>query len=94
VPTTTIRIDDDLEERVGAAAERLGKTPHAFMIEAIARTVEQVEEEAAFQDVAERRWSTLLRTGEAVAHDDMARWVRARVRGERVVRPKARRILR
>jgi len=41
--TTTIRIEDDLKARVAAAAERAGKTAHAFILDAIAQTVEQAE---------------------------------------------------
>jgi predicted transcriptional regulator len=37
--TTTIRLEDDLKSRVAAAAEREGMTMHAFILEAIARTV-------------------------------------------------------
>ena len=36
--TTTIRLEDDLKARVAAAAEREGKTAHAFILDAIART--------------------------------------------------------
>lgn len=93
MPTTTIRIEDDLKERVGAAARRLGKTPHAFMLEAIARTVDEVERDDALRRVVEERWAGFLRDGEAVSSEDMARWVRARVRGEKAARPRSRRVL-
>lgn len=43
MPTTTIRLEDDLKARVAAAAEREGKTAHAFILDAIAQTVEQTE---------------------------------------------------
>ena len=46
--TTTIRIDDDLKVRVAAAAQRAGKTAHAFILDAISQTVEQVELDNAF----------------------------------------------
>jgi predicted transcriptional regulator len=93
MPTTTIRIEDDLKERVGAAARRLGKTPHAFMLEAIARTVDEVERDEALRRVVEERWGAFVQDGEAVSADEMARWVRARARGERPARPRARRVL-
>ena len=40
--TTTIRIDDELKSRVAVAAEIAGKTIHAFILDAISETVEQV----------------------------------------------------
>jgi predicted DNA-binding protein len=55
--TTTIRIDDDLKARVAAAAEQAGKTAHAFILDAIVRTVEQVELDEAFHRVADRHWA-------------------------------------
>ena len=41
--TTTIRIDDDLKARVATAAERAGKTSHAFIVDAIAHATEDAE---------------------------------------------------
>ena len=38
--TTTIRLEDDLKARINAAAAQAGKTAHAFILEAIAQTVE------------------------------------------------------
>ena len=41
--TTTIRIEEDLKARIAAAAHLAGKTSHAFILDAIAQTVEQVD---------------------------------------------------
>ena len=46
--TTTIRIEEDFKARVAAAAELAGKTSHAFILDAIAQHVEQVEIDAEF----------------------------------------------
>jgi predicted transcriptional regulator len=88
--TTTIRIDDDLKARVAAAAERAGTTAHAFILDAIARTVEQVEQDEAFHRVAEERWAKILATGKTVPWDDAKAWLDARSRGERPRKPAAR----
>ena len=61
--TTTIRIEDELKLRVTVAAEIAGKTPHAFILDAIAATVEQVELETEFDAIAERRWASIVATG-------------------------------
>ena len=34
--TTTIRLEDDLKERIAQAAERTGRSAHAFIVDAIA----------------------------------------------------------
>jgi len=88
--TTTIRIEEELKARVSAAAERAGKTTHAFILEAIAQTVEQSEVDDEFQQLAEGRWTTVLATGKTVAWDDAKAWLQARAQGERVRKPVAR----
>ncbi len=88
--TTTIRIDDALKGRVAAAAERAGKTAHAFILEALARTVEQVELDEAFHRVADERWAKILASGKTVPWDDAKTWLEARSRGERRRKPLAR----
>jgi predicted transcriptional regulator len=88
--TTTIRIEDDLKARVAAAAERAGKSTHAFILDAIAQTVEQAELDDDFHHVADERWSTILATGKTVPWDDVKVWLDARARGEHPRRPMAR----
>jgi predicted transcriptional regulator len=88
--TTTIRIDESLKARVAAAAERAGKTAHAFILDAIAQTVEQVELDDAFHRVADERWAKMLATGKTVPWDAAKTWLEARARGERPRRPAAR----
>ena len=90
--TTTIRIEDDLKARVAAAAERAGKTAHAFILDAIAQTVEQVELDEAFHRVADERWAKVLATGKTVPWDDAKAYLEARARGERPRKPVARKL--
>jgi predicted transcriptional regulator len=89
--TTTIRIDDDLKARVADAAQRTGKTAHGFILDAIAETVERVELDEAFHDLADQRWAKLLATGETISWDVTKDWLEARARGEHPDRPAARR---
>ena len=88
--TTTIRLDEDLKERVAAAAERSGKTSHAFILDAIADTVEQAETDAEFHCVADERWSKIMTTGKTVPWDDARAYLEARTRGEPARKPQAR----
>ena len=90
--TTTIRIERGLKERVAAAAARAGKTSHAFILEAIAETVERAELEETFHRVADQRWAKVLATGKTVPWDAARAWVQARARGERPRRPPARKL--
>jgi len=90
--TTTIRIEDDLKNRVLAAAEKAGKTAHAFMMDAIARTVEQAELDNAFHALAEERWANICSTGKSVAWEDAKVYLVARANGERPRKPAARKL--
>ena len=88
--TTTIRIDEALKERLALAAQQSGKTPHAFILDAIAQTVEQVEIDAQFDRLAEERWARVLATGKTVPWEAAKTYLQARAQGERARRPAAR----
>lgn len=90
--TTTIRLDDDLKARVAAAAQRAGKTAHAFILDAIAQTVEQVELDNAFNAVADQRWANIQATSKTVPWDDAKAYFAARAHGEPARKPAARKL--
>jgi len=90
--TTTIRLEDALKERVAAAAERAGKTTHAFILDAIAQTVEQIEADEQFHDVADTRWAKVLATGKSVPWSEARAYLQARAHGERPRKPSARKL--
>ena len=90
--TTTIRLEDNLKSRLAVAAEREGKTAHAFILDAIARTVEQAELDESFQQVAEARWLRVLKTGKTVPWEGARLYLEARAVGGRARKPVARRL--
>lgn len=92
MPTTTIRIEDELKTRIAAAAERAGKTAHAFIVDTVVQTVEQVEWEDELHRVADKRWAGVLASGKTVPWEDAQAYLEARSRGERPRRPAARRL--
>lgn len=92
--TTTIRIDDELKTRVASAAERTGKTAHAFILDAIAQTVEHVEQDDEFHRLADERWAKVLAKGKTVPWDDAKAYLAARARGDRPAKPVARKLVR
>jgi predicted transcriptional regulator len=93
--TTTIRLDDELRARVAAVAEREGKSSHAFIVEAIAQTVEQAELKSEFHREADERWSKILDQGKTVPWDEMRSYLTARAEGRPSVRrPRARKLTR
>jgi predicted transcriptional regulator len=91
MPTTIIRLDEDLNARIAAAAGRAGKSPHAFIVDTLTETIEQNEIDEAFDRLAEERWAEVLATGETVGWDETKAWLEARARGESPERPRPRR---
>ena len=87
--TTTIRLPQDLKERVARAAERAGTTAHGFILDAIAEKAEQDERQAALQDTAERRYAEIVATGKTVRWSEMRAYLERRAAGKKVARPKA-----
>lgn len=92
--TTTIRIEGALKDRVAAAADRSGKTAHAFMLDAIAQLVELSEQDDDFHRAADQRWARILTTGETVPWDDARACIEARSRGEQADPALARKLAR
>jgi predicted transcriptional regulator len=85
--TTTIRLEDDLKERVSEAAARAGKTAHAFIRDAIAESVEQAEFDAEMDRICEERWTEFLKTGEAIPWAEVKAYMKATAAGKKVKRP-------
>lgn len=90
--TTTIRIEDNLKARVAAAAQHMGKSAHAFIVDALAERVAQVELDAAFHALADERWANIRTTGKTVAWDDAKAYLAARAKGESPRKPAARKL--
>jgi predicted transcriptional regulator len=87
--TTTIRIEDELKARIAVAAQHAGKTAHAFILDAISQTVEQVELDNAFNAVADQRWATIQSSGKTVPWDDAKAYLAARAHGVPARKPAA-----
>jgi predicted transcriptional regulator len=90
--TTTIRIEDALKARLTTAAERAGKTAHAFILDAISETIERAELDDEFHRIADERWARVLATGKTVRWDRAKGYLEARSRTQRTRRPVSRKL--
>ena len=90
LPTTTIRIEEAFKARISAAAERAGKSSHAFILDALSETLERVEMDDALHRVADERWASLVRTGKSVGWDEAKAYIRGRAAGRKARKPPAR----
>lgn len=94
MPTTTIRLPEALKERIAEAAERTGKSSHAFILDAIAESVDEEERRNDFQDTAERRYAEIIASGKTIPWSKMRAYLENRLAGRRTSRPKARKLAR
>lgn len=92
--TTTIRLPQDLKERIARAAERAGTTAHSFILEAIAEKAEQEERRGEFRDTAERQYAEIVASGKTVPWNEMRRYLKRRLTRNKVARPRPRTLVR
>ena len=86
---TSLKLPIDLKARVDAAADAAGKTPHAFMVEAIEEQTARAERHEAFIAEALEAEREMERTGRYYAAEDVFTYMTARAEGKRVRRPRA-----
>ncbi|AUN96356.1 CopG family ribbon-helix-helix protein [Pseudazoarcus pumilus] len=90
--TTTIRLTEDLKQRVTQISQRGSTTAHGFILEAITEKVEREERRAAFDGEACARLAKLVENGESIPWDDMKRHLAARLAGTDATPPVPRKL--
>jgi predicted transcriptional regulator len=91
--TTSLKLPDDLKEKVGSLAQGVAQTPHAYMVEAIAEKVARDERRQQFIKSAEQSAGDFKRTGVAYAHKDVKRYFLDKVAGKKSPKPKRVRVV-
>lgn len=86
--STTLKLPDDLKRRIAPLAKSAGQTPHAWMVEALGRQISLAEKRQAFVADALAAEEDAREPGLVYRADDVHRYIRARVAGRRVRRPK------
>jgi predicted transcriptional regulator len=94
MPTTTIRLPNDLKKRIAQAAEKAGTSSHAFIIEAIADSVEATERRNDFYDLADSRYTEILATGKTIPWKEMHTYLLDRAAGKKASRPRPKKLAR
>jgi predicted transcriptional regulator len=88
--TTTLKLSEELRKRVAAAVEGTGQSAHAFMVEAIERQTRLAEQRRSFVADALAAREETRRSGLAYPAVEVHRYMQARARGEKAVRPRPR----
>jgi predicted transcriptional regulator len=86
---TSLKLPLQLKGRVVAVAKAAGKSPHAFMVEAIEQQVAQAERRQQFIAEALAAEKEALDTGQGFDADEVHAAMEARARGGRARRLKA-----
>ena len=87
--TTSIRLPEDLKQRVASLAALAGTTAHSFIVEAVQQRVEQAQVRNEFLGESLARMQELDFTGRAVPWVDARQYLLDRAEGKKTVRPKA-----
>jgi predicted transcriptional regulator len=87
--TTTLKLSETLKKRIAPLAESAGKTPHAWMVEALETHATLAEKRRAFVADALAAEKEVKKTGLVFRAEDVHRYIRARAAGKKSARPKA-----
>lgn len=85
---TTIKLPDELKQRIAPLAEAAGKTAHAWMIEALERQAAMAEAREAFLRDAEASAAEVDAGGALYAAEHVAAYLLSRAAGKAVARPR------
>jgi len=86
--TTTLKLPEELKARIATAAEKAGKTPHAFMLEALELQLERAEMRRSFLEDATAAAAEIDAGGPLYAMEDVHAYIQARVAGKSAKRPR------
>jgi predicted transcriptional regulator len=86
--STTLKLSDDLKKRIAPLAESAGKTPHAWMVEALETQATLAERRKAFVADARAAEKEVEKHGLVYRAEDVHRYVLARLAGKKARRPR------
>jgi predicted transcriptional regulator len=87
---TSLKLPEDLKRRIERLASAANKTPHAFMVDALAREAERSELRARFADEAAISEEEAFSSGKSFELAATFDYLTARASGAKARRPKAR----
>ena len=85
--TTSLKLPEDLKDKVADLAQGVAQTPHAYMVEAIAERVARDEKRRTFLKTADRSLAAVEAGGPVYAHKDVSRYILALAAGKKARKP-------
>ncbi len=86
--SVSVKLTGATKARVDRLAASNGTSPHALMVEAIESALERGEKHDAFVEAARQSRAQMLASGKAYDGDEFLAYSRARLRGEKAIRPR------
>lgn len=90
--TTTLKLPEDIKERIAAAAEVAGKTPHAYMIDALSAQTALDERRRALVQAAHLAEQEVVEYGLVYDADEVFSHIQAKTAGKSGKRPQAKKL--
>ena len=88
---TTIKLPDDLKERIADVVKDSGKSAHAFMVDAIEQQTRLAEMRRQFVGDALTAEAEALNSGMGFSAADVHAYIEGLAKGRKVTRPRAKR---
>jgi len=85
---TTLKLPDDLRARLAAQAEAEGKSPHAYMVEALREKADRADRRREYLSAGAVAMREYERTGIAYAMEDVEQYILGIAAGKKPRRPK------
>jgi predicted transcriptional regulator len=88
--TTSLKLPDELKQRAACAAQELGISPHAFMVDAIRQATDAVEQRAQFVAQARVARAAMQESGQGHDANEVRAYLRQRLADKGADRPAVR----
>lgn len=92
MPTVSVKLAEETKLRLNRLAASQGVSAHSLMVNAIESALSSAEEHSAFVADALRARKQVVASGQVIEGKAFGDYLKARVRGLKAVRPKARRM--
>ena len=89
MPTTSLKLPEDVKQLAATAAKQQGVTLHAFMVDAIRSAAASAERRAQFVADAIASREEAIKSGKGYAAEDVHSYLRARAQGKSATKPRA-----
>lgn len=88
MPTTSLKLPEDVKQLAAAAAKQKGVTPHAFMVDAIRAAATNAERRAQFVADAVASRNEVVNSGKGYAAEEVHAYLRTRAQAKSSQKPR------